>query len=292
MSMGGDEADLREQVARLKEQLAHAQRLTALGELVGTTTHEFNNVLMTIINYAKLGLRHKDAETHQKAFDKILQAGNRAARITNGILGFARNRSGGFEPTDMVKVVDDTLLLLEREMTKYRVAIDRQIDNVPRARANPNQIQQVLVNLLINARQAMPQGGRVLVRLSYDRDGDLVELTVRDSGCGIAPDVLPRIFEPFYTTKRGPDASGKGGSGLGLSACRDIIEAHQGRIRVESAVGKGTAFIVKLPAAGAAIPVAEVPAPVAAPVVAASPGIIAALSATTAVAAPISQTVG
>ncbi|HQU46169.1 MAG: two-component sensor histidine kinase [Planctomycetia bacterium 21-64-5] len=249
MSMGGDEADLREQVTKLKEQLAHAQRLTALGELVSTTTHEFNNVLMTIINYAKLGLRHKDAATHQKAFDKILQAGNRAARITNGILGFARNRSGNPEPTDMTKLVDDTLLLLEREMAKYRVAVDRQLDEVPRARANPNQIQQVLVNLLINARQAMPQGGRVLVRLAYDREADMVDLAVRDSGCGIPPDVLPRIFEPFYTTKRGPDASGKGGTGLGLSACRDIVEAHQGRIRVESAVGKGTAFTIKLPAA-------------------------------------------
>src|ERR1700704_7174205 len=107
-------ATLEEQVAMLKDQLAQAQKMTALGELVSTTTHEFNNVLMTIINYAKLGLRHKDAETRQKAFDKILAAGQRAARITNGILGFARNRSGAFEPTDMVKLIDDSLLLLER----------------------------------------------------------------------------------------------------------------------------------------------------------------------------------
>lgn len=245
---GGNEADLREQIAQLKAQLAHAQRLTALGELVSTTTHEFNNVLMTIINYAKLGLRHKDAATHQKAFDKILQAGNRAARITNGILGFARNRTGNPEPTDMVKLVDDTLLLLEREMLKHRVAVERQIEAVPRARANPNQIQQVLVNLLINARQAMPGGGRVLVRLAYDREQDMVDLVVRDTGCGIPSEVLPRIFEPFFTTKRGPDVTGKGGTGLGLSACRDIIEAHHGRIRVESSVGKGTAFTIKLPA--------------------------------------------
>jgi signal transduction histidine kinase len=246
---GGGEVDLRDQVAQLKQQLAHAQRLTALGELVSTTTHEFNNVLMTIINYAKLGLRHKDAATHQKAFDKILQAGNRAARITNGILGFARNRTGGPEPTDMLKVVDDTLLLLERELAKYRVSVERQIEEVPRARANPNQIQQVLVNLLVNARQAMPQGGRLLVRLTYDRENEMVDLVVRDGGCGIRPEVLPRIFEPFFTTKHGPDSSGKGGTGLGLSACRDIIEAHQGRIRVESSVGKGTAFTIKLPIA-------------------------------------------
>lgn len=275
---------LEKQVAQLREQLAHAQRLTALGELVSTTTHEFNNVLMTIINYAKLGLRHKDAATHQKAFDKILQAGNRAARITNGILGFARNRSGSPEPTDMVKLVDDSLLLLEREMFKHRVSVERQIDAVPRARANPNQLQQVLVNLLINARQAMPQGGRLLVRLAYDRENDMVDLVVRDSGCGMPPEVLPRIFEPFFTTKRGPDATGKGGTGLGLSACRDIIEAHQGRIRVESSVGKGTAFTIKLPVARPSEP--------AAPPVMGPPGTAAALASTTAAQCPAAQTTG
>ncbi len=246
------ETSLEQQVAILKEQLAHAQRLTALGELASTTTHEFNNVLMTIINYAKMGIRHKDPETRQKAFEKILAAGNRAAKITNSVLGFARNRSGSFEPTDMVKLIDDSLLLLEREMNKYRISVERQIEAVPLALANPNQIQQVLLNLLINARQAMPQGGRVIVRLSHDAASGMIEMMVRDNGCGIAPESLRRIFDPFFTTKKGPDASGKGGTGLGLSACRDIIEAHHGRIRVDSTVGKGTAFTIKLPLAATA----------------------------------------
>jgi len=245
----GDEASLQQQLAVLKERLAHAQRLTALGELVSTTTHEFNNVLMTIINYAKLGLRHKDAETRQKAFDKILAAGQRAARITNGILGFARNRTGAFEPTDMVKLIDDTLVLLERELNKYRITVERQVPAVPLVLAVPNQIQQVLLNLLINARQAMPQGGRVIVRLSHDAESNLVEMLVRDNGCGMSPETTRRVFDPFFTTKNGPDASGKGGTGLGLSACRDIIEAHHGRIRVQSTLGKGTAFTIMLPLA-------------------------------------------
>ena len=93
---------LEEQIAALKEQLHQAQKLTALGDLVSTTTHEFNNVLTTIINYARMGQRHRDQATRDKAFEKILSAGNRAAKITNGILGFARNRPNGFVPTDMV----------------------------------------------------------------------------------------------------------------------------------------------------------------------------------------------
>src|SRR5665213_2982544 len=109
MSNGkAEQTSLEEQVAILKQQLAQAQKVTALGELVSTTTHEFNNVLMTIINYAKMGLRHTDAATRQKSFEKILTAGNRAARITHGILGFARNRTSALEPTDMHKLIDDT----------------------------------------------------------------------------------------------------------------------------------------------------------------------------------------
>ncbi|HEY2840065.1 MAG TPA: ATP-binding protein [Pirellulales bacterium] len=250
--MGGDEscdrAELEQQIVALKERLAQSQRMSAIGELASTTTHEFNNVLTTIINYAKLGLRHKDQATREKSFEKILSAGNRAARITSTILGFARNRAGAFEPTNMVQLVEDTLLLLEREMNKYRVTVEKYFEQVPKTLASPNQIQQVLLNLLINARQAMPQGGRVIMRLSLDVENDMVDLQVRDTGCGMTPDVMRRIFDSFFSTKSGPDASGKGGTGLGLSMCREIIEAHHGRIRVDSAPGKGTAFVLKIPA--------------------------------------------
>ena len=238
---------LQQQVAILKLQLAQAQKLTAIGELVSTTTHEFNNVLTTIINYAKLGLRHADAATREKAFEKILSAGNRAAKITTGVLGFARNRSASFEPTDLSRVVEDSLMLLEREMVKYRIKVDKHLDPVPTAWANGNQIQQVLLNLLINARQAMGNGGLIVVRLSYDEPSDMIDLMVRDTGSGIPAETLRKIFDPFFTTKSGPDDSGKGGTGLGLAMCRDIIEAHHGRIRVDSTPGRGTAFTLKLP---------------------------------------------
>ena len=209
----------------LKQQLAHAQKLTALGELVSTTTHEFNNILMTIINYAKLGMRHRDNATREKAFEKILVASNRAAKITNTVLGIARNRGSEHEPTNLTSLVEDTLILLEREMNKYHVRIDKQFRPIPEAMVNANQIQQVLLNLLINARQAMPNGGPLVLKLSHCPDDGMIELVVRDYGSGIPADKLPRIFEPFYSTKAGPDASGKGGTGLGLSMCRDIIEA-------------------------------------------------------------------
>ena len=247
MAPNNDSPSLEQQVEILKQRLAQAQNLTALGELASTTTHEFNNVLMTIINYAKYGLRHQDRASREKAFEKILAAGNRAAKITNCVLGVARNRSSGQDAVDLAQVVEDTLMLLEREMNKYRIKVEKQYAEVPQVYANGNQIQQILLNLMINARQAMPGGDRLLIKLAYDAENDLVDLVVRDFGCGIPADKLPHIFDPFYSTKSGPDASGKGGSGLGLSMCREIIEAHHGRIRVDSSPGVGTAITLKIP---------------------------------------------
>ena len=113
--------------------------------------------------------------------------------------------------------------------------------------ADGNQIIQVILNLLINARQAMPGGGRLVLKMNYDEENEMIDFVVRDFGCGIPQEKLPRIFDSFYSTKSGPDESGKGGTGLGLTSCKKIIEQHQGVIRVESAEGKGTAFTVKLP---------------------------------------------
>ena len=245
--------DVEQENERLRQQLLQAQKLTALGELLSTTTHEFNNVLTTIINYAKLGLRHKDDATRDKALQKILAAGERAARISHGVLGMARNRADHLTTTDLSALIEETLLLLEREMNKYRIKLERELPSVPPVLAIGNQIQQVLLNLLINARQAMPRGGHLLVRLAYLPQAGVVDLTVRDTGPGIPHEQLPRIFEPFFSTKEGPDESGKGGTGLGLSACRQIIEAHRGRIRVESTLGRGTAFTIRLPVATQAV---------------------------------------
>ena len=241
-----------QEVADLRRQLLDARKQASLGELLGTTTHEFNNALTTILNYARMGLRHRDQATRDKALERILSAGTRAAKITASVLSMSRSRSSRFEPVDLTLLVEDVLVLLEREMMKYRVQVEREFAPVPRVSANPGQLQQVLLNLLVNARQAMPNGGRLILRLSHDEASGLVDVMVRDTGCGMPPEVMRRIFEPHFTTKSGPDETGKGGSGMGLASCREIVEAHRGRIRVESAPGRGTAMTVRLPVLDAA----------------------------------------
>ncbi len=244
----GVTAQLQAEVASLREQLAHARRMAVVGELTSTTTHEFNNLLMTILNYAKLGQRHKDEPSRDKSFTRILDAANRATKISASILSLARNRNGQMEATDLRAIVEDTLLLLEREFRKYRIALEVVLDDaLPPVNALGNELQRVLINLLVNARQATPEGGSVRVGLQLDPKTQDLILSVRDTGTGIPPEVLPRIFEPFFSTKKGPDSSGKGGTGVGLSSCKEVIDAHAGRIRVESSVGKGTAFLIRLP---------------------------------------------
>ncbi|MGI9456003.1 MAG: sensor histidine kinase [Aeoliella sp.] len=244
--------DLESELKLVKEELLRAQGMAALGELASTTTHEFNNVLMTILNYAKLGLRHPDDATRTKSLEKILQAAERANKITNSVLGMARNRGTDPAPTDLANLVEETLVLMEKEMSKYRVSIEKQFAAVPKAMVVGNQIQQVLLNLMTNARQAMPNGGQIILALAHDVKTNTIDLVVRDNGNGIHADKLPRIFDRGFSTKSGPDESGKGGAGVGLSACREIIESVGGRIRVQSSVGRGTAFTLKMPLASEA----------------------------------------
>jgi signal transduction histidine kinase len=203
---------------------------------------------MTIINYAKMGMRHQDTPTRDKAFTKIYAAGERAAKITNSVLGMARNRGEQFEFTNLPQLLDQSMVLLEREMQKYRISVEMEIEeSLPEISAIGNQIQQVLMNLLINARQAMPDGGRLIIRLKHNSENKWVELSVRDYGPGIPTATLKKIFDPYFTTKSGPDETGKGGTGIGLATCKNIVEAHGGKMRVESSVGKGTCFTLMLP---------------------------------------------
>ena len=137
-------------------------------------------------------------------------------------------------------------MLTEKDLGKHRIQVETRFAARPTAWAVPGQIEQILVNLVINARQAMPGGGRLKIEVRENPGADTVEVRVSDTGVGIPPEQLRQIFEPFFTTKQ-PDEYGRGGTGLGLSVCRQIIEQHHGRIRVESVVGKGSTFTVKLP---------------------------------------------
>src|SRR6516225_9173142 len=232
---------------QLRKQLLHAQRLSSVGELASSVAHEFNNILTTIINYAKLGLRaESDTTARIQALEKILKGSQRAATIVGSMLGFARSQSTHRDMTDIAALVEEVLLLAEKDLSKHRVQVERNFQGRPQAPVVPGQIEQVLLNLIINARQAMPRGGRLRIDLRTNPRTQMVEVRVADTGVGIPPEGLRLIFEPFYTTKQ-PDEHGHGGTGLGLSVCRQIIEQHHGRIRVESIVGKGSTFTVKLP---------------------------------------------
>jgi signal transduction histidine kinase len=231
----------------LRQQLLRAQRLSSVGTLASSVAHEFNNILTTIINYAKLGLKPATTEaSRMQSLEKIHKAGQRAAVIVNSMLGFARNQSAVRELTDLVSLVEDVLVLCEKDLKKHHVQIEKRLHGRPKAPVVRGQIEQILLNLIINARQAMPQGGRLTVDVRENPHTDLVEIHVCDTGVGIPPEQLRLIFDPFFTTKN-PDDDGHGGNGLGLSVCRQIIEQHHGRIRVESVVGKGSRFTVKLP---------------------------------------------
>ena len=232
---------------QLRQQLLQAQKLSSVGALASSVAHEFNNILTTIINYARLALRTPaDEGSRTQALERILKGSQRAATIVNSMLGFARNNSTQRELTDLVQLVEEVLVLADKDLSKHRIQVEKKYHGRPHAHVVPAQIEQVLLNLIINARQAMPRGGRLGIEVRQNVRTQMVELRVADTGAGIPPERLRLIFEPFYTTKE-PDAHGHGGTGLGLSVCRQIIEQHQGRIRVESLVGRGSAFTIKLP---------------------------------------------
>jgi signal transduction histidine kinase len=230
----------------LRQQLLQAQRLSSVGELASSIAHEFNNILTTITNSAKLGMRNADPVEKQLAFERITKAGQRAAAIASGMLGYARKSATHRQRCDVARLVEEVLVLTEKDLGKNRVQVEARYTDRPFVWAVPGQIEQILVNLVINARQAMPNGGRLRVEVRDNPAAETAEVKVSDTGVGIQPEQLRQIFEPFFTTKL-PDEHGRGGTGLGLSVCRQIIEQHHGRIRVESVIGKGSTFTVKLP---------------------------------------------
>ncbi len=233
-------------VEETQKQLMLAQKMGSIGELASSITHEFNNILTTVINYAKLGLRHTDQTQRDKAFNKILSAGQRAAKITTGMLSYARSGNDRKEAHSLTQLVNDIVVLVEKDLHIHRITLETKIESEPYVLVNPGQLQQVLLNLIVNARQAMQPGGTLTIIVSEDQEKQSAIVSVQDTGEGIPAESLGKIFDRFYTTKTA-DKHGQGGTGLGLPLCKDVVEAHSGRIRVESAVGHGTRFNLIFP---------------------------------------------
>src|SRR5947209_5772753 len=147
----------------LRQQLLQAQRLSSVGELASSIAHEFNNILTTIINSAKLGSRNPDLAEKQQAFDRIVKAGQRAAAIVGGMLGFARKSGTHRQHCDVARLVEEVLILTDKDLSKHRVQVETKFHSRPLAWVVPGQIEQILVNLVINARQAMQSGGRIRI---------------------------------------------------------------------------------------------------------------------------------
>jgi signal transduction histidine kinase len=241
-------SELEARIEELQSQLLQAQKMTTVGELAASTTHEFNNILMTVINYAKMGLRHTDVAIREKAFNRILSAGQRANKITTGMLAFARSKGDQRDQVDLTQVVTEVLILCEKDLQMNQVKLQTDFLGHPICDINIAQIQQVLLNMIVNARQSMTDGGRLFLTIRESDDGTMGEIIIRDTGSGIPAETLRKIFEPFFTTKQ-TDSNGQGGTGLGLSFCRDVIESHKGRLRVESTLGEGTTFMLRFPIA-------------------------------------------
>ena len=230
----------------LEAQLAQADKLSSIGLLAAGVAHEINTPLAVISSYAQMLSKQLRGDGRLgPVLDKITKQSFRAAEIANGLLNFSRTSTTEFRETDLNQVIRDTLSLLEHQLKTAQIVVDLDLaEDLPVIHGNPGKLQQVFLNLLLNAKDAMPAGGKL--RLATLVNGH-VEAIVADSGAGIAPEHLKRIYDPFFTTKTTPKPGDRRGTGLGLSVTYGIIQEHAGKIHVESAVGTGTTFHLEFP---------------------------------------------
>jgi two-component system cell cycle sensor histidine kinase/response regulator CckA len=242
--------------ARLSEQLRHAQKLEAVGQLAGGVAHDFNNILTVILASAEIVLEEID-ENHasRRSIVDIQQAGRRAAALTRQLLTFARRHIHAPKVLDLNESVTSIHKMLERLIGEHVQIVLNLDPSPPHVLVDPDQMSQVLTNLVVNARDAMPRGGTINIRTSSTAlddaaavfwglaAGQYVVLSVRDTGEGMSREVRDRAFEPFYTTKK------DGGTGLGLSMVHGIVTQSGGQVKIDSEPGVGTTFTILLPVA-------------------------------------------
>jgi len=229
---------------RIEEQFRQAQKMDSIGRLAGAVAHDFNNLLTVITGYAQFGLSELTPEDHlHEAFVQIDNAARRAADLAHRLLDFSRPQTAASREVDLNDLVRNFEKMLTRVIGDA-IKVDVSLD--PRAgalHADPGQIEQILMNLAVNARDAMPEGGRLGIETAFIPATRQIQLSVSDTGIGMSPAVMAHIFEPFFTTK----AEGKG-TGLGLATVYGIVKQTQGTIEVASEPGRGTTFALLFPA--------------------------------------------
>ena len=224
-------------------QLIQQAKMASVGTLAAGVAHEVNNPLFAILGRAELLLQspgaHLSSDRAEEYLDTIRSMAQRASTIVRELLSFSRQTATP-EPVVMQEMIDIAVDLVGKDLTRSGVTIERVYQDIPTVQGYPNQLQQVFVNLFMNARDAMPDGGSITTRC-WSED-DCVRVSVKDTGCGIPSEQIPRLTEPFFTTK---DVGQ--GTGLGLYVCHRIVTEHQGTITIESQVGVGTEVIIELP---------------------------------------------
>jgi len=234
---------------RAQDQLVQTEKLSSLGRMAASVAHEINNPLAGILTYSKLMVRLLDTDPVDEQtraacvrnLKLVQRESERCTAIVRNLLEFARQRPLALTEVETAAVLDEALSLIAHQAKLYGIAIERQAGPLPKLKADFGQLRQAIVNIVLNACEAMPSGGTVRITGKTVDNGKAVELGVTDTGPGIPPDKLAKIFDPFFTTK-------EKGTGLGLSVVYGIIERHGGTISATSEVGHGTTFVIRLPA--------------------------------------------
>lgn len=227
-----------------EESLARANKLSALGEMASSIAHEIKNPLISIQGFADRIGKTDDAEKIGKYSRLISKEAERLSKVLATLLDFSRMNEPRREWADMNEIVDDTVLFMEHHLTRFK-NVELKVETtelLPRVEVDKVQIQQTIVNIMMNAAQAMPEGGVVTIKTGLDRG--FVAVWLSDTGPGVREEDMARIFEPFFTTK----AKGEG-TGLGLSLCKRFVELNGGRIGIKSPPGQGTTFELLFPPA-------------------------------------------
>jgi signal transduction histidine kinase len=235
------ERELVKEKLQFESQLNAFEKYASLAQLSLGAAHEINNPLLGILSH--LELEWKDANDEQrKEIEECIEGARRITSAVRGLLDYARTGPLKLSQVDLGRLVGDAMKFIGNQPLFRQIHLQNYIPpDVPTITADANQISQILMNLLLNAAQATPAGGSITVMAQKVRFAEMVELLVRDSGCGIPSDILPHVFEPFFTTKRGK------GTGLGLSITQNYVVRHGGVIEIESIPGQGTTVKVSLP---------------------------------------------